>query len=107
VRGQLSEQFEDVVYSYGLVSGQQVFETSGAVKLHSIIVNRGTSGQFYTIYDSAVSGRFLSAGAVVVAVCYCGSGIDNPKAVDYNIRLNSGLVIVASGSTWNISATYK
>jgi hypothetical protein len=98
---------EDTVYSHGLVSGQQVFEVSGAVKLHSVVINRGTSGQFFSMFDSAISGRFLSAGVSVVAVCYCGSGIDNPKSIDYDVRLNSGLVIVSSGATWLLTTTYK
>ena len=103
----MSEFIEDVVYGYALVSGGVVVEISGAVKLHSVIVNRGTSGKFYTVYDSAVSGRFLSAGASVVGIGYCGNEGEVPKTVNYDARLHSGLVIIASGANWLLNVTYK
>lgn len=107
MKGIMSEQIEDTKYSYGLVSGEQVVQLSGVVKLHSVIVNRGVSGGFYTIFDSAISGRFLSAGVLVVGLGYCGDAGNVPMKIDYDVGLNSGLVIVASGATWNITTTYK
>ena len=107
MRGQLSEQMEDTVYSYALVSGETVVEISGCSKIHSILVNRGTSGEFYTIFDSAVSGRYLSADVSVVGVGYCGDAGNVPKQIDYDVGLNSGLVIVSSGAEWLLNVSYK
>ena len=104
-RGQVSEQFEDVVYDYRVVSGQSILQVSGAVKLHSVVYDRMVSGAVMTIFDSAISGRYLSAGASVIGLPYCGAVME-PVQVNYDIRLNSGLVIVASG-TVNVTALYK
>lgn len=104
-RGQLSEQIENVEYDYVLVSGEVVVAVSGAVKLHAIVINQGTSGQRVTIFD-AISGVF-GASAKVVGLPYCGDGVSNPVELKYDVELDSGLVIVASGAVWNITATYK
>lgn len=106
-KSKLTEQFEDTKFSYALVSGETVVEVSGAVKLHNVLINQATSGERFTIFDSAVSGRYLSAGVSVIGMPYCGSEMESPKQLDYDIGLNSGLVIVASGASWVLTATYK
>lgn len=107
VRGQLSEALENTEYRYGLVSGQQVLEVSGAVKLHSVVLGRKTSGQFVTVFDSAISGRFLSGGVSVVGLIYGGDGLNVPTEINYDVGLSSGLVIIASGANWMLTAIYK
>jgi len=42
----------------------------------------------------------------VVGMPYCGSAVDSPRQLNFDVGLNSGLVIVASGN-WIITATYK
>ena len=107
MKAQLTENIENTQYNYATISGQQILEISGVINLRAVIVNRGTSGEFYTIYDSAISGRFLSAGVSIVGIGYCGSEIDNPREIKYDVGLKSGLVIVASGASWLLTTTYK
>jgi len=107
MKSQVSEQFENVRYNYRLLSGQAVLEISGAVKLKSVLISRATSGEKFTIFDSAISGRFLSAGVSVIGMPYCGSEMESPKQLDFDVGLNSGLVIVSSGANWVITTTYK
>jgi len=106
-RGQLSEEMGNIEYNYALVSGEVVVEISGVVKLHSVVISQATSGESFTIYDAAISGRFLSADASVIGLPYCGSEMETPNQLDFDVGLNSGLVIVASGANWVLTATYK
>lgn len=94
-RGQLSEQFEYVLYNYKVISGQTLIETSGAVKLHGVVFGRMNSA-IVTMYDASISGRYLSGDSVCLGVAY-GGNVTAPIAVPYDIRLNSGFVAVISG----------
>lgn len=104
---QIAEQLEKMTYEYAIVSGEVVVEVSGAVKLHNVLIKQATSGERFTIFDSAISGRYLSAGVSVIGMPYCGSAMETPKELDFDVGLNSGLVIVASGANWVVTCTYK
>lgn len=107
VRGQFAEQMESVKYDYSVVSGEELLEVSGECKLKSVVIGRKTSGQIVKIYDAAISGRWLSAGAKVVSLIYGGDALNTPVEVNYDIELKSGLVVVTSGATWNLTIMRK
>lgn len=106
-RGQFSEGIESVEYKYSLVSGQQVLELSGETKLESIIVGRKTSGQIITIVDASISGQWLSAGAKVIGLIHAGDDLNVPVQLNYRVELCSGLTVIASGATWNLTVLTK
>ncbi len=97
----MSEQIEDLSYDFSTLSGQGTLTLSGQVKLHSIVVNRATSGQVFDLYNSS-SGQVNIIGKVAA-----GSELEAPRTLLYDVRLTNGLVLVTTGALWNLIVTYK
>ena len=102
-----TENIEAVDYQHVIVSGNVVVEVSGVVKLENVVLGIGTSGQLFTILDSCISGLYKSAGVTVVGVGRCGSALENPSTMKFSTEIKSGLVIISSGVTTVLTATYK
>jgi hypothetical protein len=85
-------------YTVAVVSGQVIASiVSGAVILHSIVIGSGASGCF-AVWDSC-SGAIGTIDSLVTNAI--------PQTLEYDVSMLSGIAVVTSGASWNLSVTYK
>ncbi len=73
---------------------------SGAGKLDSLIINAQT-GQIITIYDNT------AASGTVIAIVVGGTKSDLTTCTPYNIEFSTGLTVVTTTGTSDITVTYQ
>lgn len=93
-RDQMSEKIANMEYDYTCVSGEVVVDID-ATKLAGVVVNEPVSGESFTLFDGETS------GGVAIGNVYAAD--ERPFQLDYHVGVNSGVVVVSSGATWNIT----
>ena len=101
MKSQGTEMFEEIAYDYSVISGAVTTRLSGELILKNVIVNRGTSGQSFVMYDSS------SGNQRIVALIGFGDAFQAPVTLEYNVKLTSGLCVVTTGELTNLTVTYK
>lgn len=90
-------------HSRAVISGAVIKNvTNVAAVLHTVVINRGTSGYACRIRD-ATSG----ATGVIIAEPYCGAAATNPSALIFDCTMLSGIVVDTSGTAWNLTVNYR
>jgi hypothetical protein len=101
----LSGAYVSVVGGYldSNVSGQVIANlVSGSCILHSVVIGQAVSGGCFAIWDS-MSGTV----GMIESQVYAGSALGMPQTLVYDMSMQSGIVIVTSGNSWNITVTYR
>jgi hypothetical protein len=90
-------------YEKAVVSGAVVMNiVSGQVILHTVALNRYTSGQFLRVFDSC-----SGAAGITVVEAYAGTTLLIPSTLILDCVMTSGIVVATSGATWHATVTYR
>jgi hypothetical protein len=90
-----------VGYNYkNITSGTNVVKATPGM-LASLVVNSVTSGAVITIYDNT------AGSGTVIAIPTLLTTSNTPFKVDYNANFTTGLTVVVTSGTANITVVYR
>jgi len=103
VSGEVVKTTFDFGYAKDVVSGAVIRNiVSGQVVLHTVILNRYTSGQVLRVWDSC-----SGAAGTLISESYAGTALLIPSTLIFDCIMYSGIVVTTSGATWYATVTYK
>jgi hypothetical protein len=103
ISGEVVKTTFDFGYEKGVVSGAVICNiVSGQVVLHTVILNRYTSGLALRVWDSC-----SGAAGTLISESYAGTALWVPSTLIFDCVMYSGIVVTTSGATWYATVTYK